>query len=133
MNIGEAAAVSGVSAKMIRYYESIALIKPPARTGANYRQYSANDVHMLQFIRRSRDLGFSMPQTQMLLGLWQDKNRESAEVKSIALEHIGAMKVKIQQMQSMVDTLQHLTDCCSGDNRPACPILNDISKVEIKS
>jgi len=127
MNIGEAASASGVSAKMIRYYESIGLIRPPHRTDSNYRIYGADEVHVLAFIRRARDLGFSVDETATLLGLWQDKSRASAEVKDIAVSHIAALQGKIDALQSMVRTLQHLTHCCGGDNRPDCPILDDLA------
>jgi len=127
MNIGEAASASGVSAKMIRYYESIGLIRPPHRTDSNYRIYGADEVHVLAFIRRARDLGFSVDETATLLGLWQDKSRASAEVKDIAVSHIAALQGKIEALQSMVRTLQHLTACCGGDHRPDCPILDDLA------
>ena len=127
MNIGEAASASGVSAKMIRYYESIGLIRPPHRTDSNYRVYGADEVHVLAFIRRSRDLGFSVDETATLLGLWQDKSRASAEVKDVAVSHIAALQSKIDALQSMVKTLNHLVHCCGGDNRPDCPILDDLA------
>jgi len=127
MNIGEAASASGVSAKMIRYYESIGLIRPPHRTDSNYRVYGADEVHVLAFIRRSRDLGFSVDETATLLGLWQDKSRASAEVKDIAVGHIAALQSKIDALQGMVKTLNHLVHCCGGDNRPDCPILDDLA------
>lgn len=127
MNIGEASSASGVSAKMIRYYESIGLISPPNRTEANYRVYGADEVHTLRFVKRARTLGFSVEETATLLGLWQDKSRASAEVKDIATAHIGALETKIAELQSMVKTLKHLTHCCSGDDRPNCPILDDLA------
>jgi MerR family copper efflux transcriptional regulator len=127
MNIGEAAAASGVSAKMIRYYESIGLIAPADRTESGYRVYSEADVHTLRFIRRARDLGFSVEQMTSLLALWQDRSRASAEVKRIALEHVGELERKMQELQGMADTLRHLARTCHGDGRPDCPILNDLS------
>lgn len=127
MNIGEASSASGVSAKMIRYYESIGLISPPNRTEANYRVYGADEVHTLRFVKRARTLGFSVEETATLLGLWQDKSRASAEVKDIATAHIGALETKITELQSMVKTLKHLAHCCSGDDRPNCPILDDLA------
>ena len=127
MNIGEAANVSGVSAKMIRYYESIGLIRPPVRTESNYRVYGADEVHVLQFIKRARSLGFSVDETATLLGLWQDKARTSAEVKDIAVRHIRALETKIAELQGMVGTLKHLAHCCGGDHRPDCPILDDLA------
>jgi len=127
MNIGDAASASGVSAKMIRYYESIGLIRPPLRTGSNYRVYGQDDVHVLSFIKRARKLGFSVDETATLLGLWQDKSRASAEVKQIATSHIADLQGKIDELQGMVKTLQHLAHCCGGDDRPDCPILDDLA------
>jgi MerR family copper efflux transcriptional regulator len=127
MNIGQASSASGVSAKMIRYYESIGLISPPNRTESNYRVYGADEVHTLRFVKRARTLGFSVEETATLLGLWQDKSRASAEVKDIATAHIGALETKIAELQSMVKTLKHLAHCCSGDDRPNCPILDDLA------
>lgn len=129
MNIGEAAVASGISAKMIRHYESIGLIRAPLRTESNYRVYSTEDVHVLRFIKRARTLGFSIEKTAMLLGLWQDKSRASADVKGLALSHIAELEEKILDLQEMVSTLKHLADCCSGDHRPDCPILNDLAQV----
>ncbi len=127
MNIGQAAAASGVSAKMIRYYESIGLISAAARTGSGYRVYSDAEVHTLRFIRRARDLGFSVEQMTDLLALWQDRSRASSEVKCIALAHVGELERKMQELQSMADTLRHLARHCHGDGRPDCPILNDLA------
>ncbi len=127
MNIGQAAAASGVSAKMIRYYESIGLISAAARTGSGYRVYTDADVHTLRFIRRARDLGFFVEQMTDLLALWQDRSRASSEVKRIALEHVGELERKMQELQGMADTLRHLARHCHGDDRPDCPILNDLA------
>jgi len=127
MNIGQAAERSGVSAKMIRYYEQIGLISPPERTESNYRVYSADEVHVLRFIKRARTLGFSVEETATLLALWQDKSRASAEVKEIASAHITALETKIAELEGMVKTLRHLAHCCQGDNRPDCPILDDLA------
>ena len=127
MNIGEASSATGVSAKMIRYYESIGLIRAPLRTGSNYRVYGDDEVHVLRFVKRSRTLGFSVDETATLLGLWQDKSRASGEVKDIATGHISALETKIVELQSMVKTLKHLAHCCGGDNRPDCPILDDLA------
>ena len=129
MNIGDAATASGVSAKMIRHYESIGLIRAPLRTESNYRVYSPEDVHALRFIKRARTLGFSIEKTAMLLGLWQDRSRASADVKELALAHIADLEEKIFELQEMVSTLKHLAHCCSGDDRPDCPILNDLAQV----
>lgn len=133
MNIGQAANASGVSAKMIRYYEQIGLIRPPSRTDSNYRVYDSNDIHVLRFIRRARTLGFSMEETSALLALWQDKARASAEVRDIASGHVAALEAKIAELESMVGTLKHLVHCCQGDDRPDCPILDDLAGTHSKS
>lgn len=125
-NIGQAAAASGVSAKMIRHYEQIGLIPAADRTFSNYRIYSQADVHTLQFVRRARVLGFSMKQIQTLLGLWQ-QSRPSKEVKRLALDHVRELEVKIHDMQAMKRTLETLAEHCHGDHRPECPILDDLS------
>lgn len=127
-NIGEAAQASGVSAKMIRHYEQIELIPPANRTFTNYRIYSADDVYTLQFIKRARTLGFSMKRIAVLLSLWQDKDRSSAEAKRLVLEHVAELEEKIRELQSMTDTLKNLADHCHGDDRPSCPILDDLSQ-----
>ncbi len=127
MNIGQASEKSGVSAKMIRYYEQIGLISPPSRTDSNYRVYGAEEVHVLRFIKRARTLGFSVEETAALLELWQDRTRASAEVRDIASTHIAALETKIAELQGMVRTLSHLVHCCAGDNRPDCPILDDLA------
>ncbi len=132
MNIGQAADQSGVSAKMIRYYEQIGLISPPLRTDSNYRVYGPDEVHVLRFIKRARTLGFSVEETSALLGLWQDRTRASAEVRDIASTHIAALETKIAELQGMVKTLSHLVHCCAGDNRPDCPILDDLAGASTK-
>ncbi len=131
MNIGEAARASGVSAKMIRYYEQSGLIPKAERTTAGYRDYSTTDVHMLRFVRRSRDLGFSMAEIEELLQLWRDRSRQSADVKRIALARIADLRRRIQEMEAMAATLEHLASCCSGDNRPDCPILADLEQGDV--
>ena len=127
MNIGQAARASGVSAKMIRHYEDLGLMPRVRRTEANYRRYEPADVHTLRFIKRSRDLGFSMAQIKELVGLWQNKGRSSAAVKNIAGKHLAELKAKITQLKAMADTLEHLSRHCHGDHRPECPILEDLS------
>jgi len=127
-NIGEAARRSGVSAKMIRHYESIGLIPPPSRTFAGYRLYNDADLHRLGFIRRARGLGFSIRQIEALLGLWDDRARASAEVKHLAQSHVDELAEKIAEMQAMQRTLQDLARRCHGDDRPECPILEDLAK-----
>lgn len=127
MNIGEAATRSGVSAKMIRYYESIGLIEAPARTEAGYRVYSGDEVHTLRFVKRARTLGFSVEETRELLALWRDKSRASADVKRFAEGHIRDLETRIAELQGMAQTLRHLAHCCQGDHRPDCPILEDLA------
>ncbi|MFC0813411.1 Cu(I)-responsive transcriptional regulator [Paracoccus panacisoli] len=123
MNIGQAAKASGVSAKMIRYYEQTGLIPAADRKDSGYRDYSDTDVHMLRFIRRARDLGFSVAEIGDLLNLWRDATRQSAEVKRLAQGHIDALERKIADMQDMAHTLTMLVNACQGDHRPHCPIL----------
>jgi MerR family transcriptional regulator, copper efflux regulator len=127
MNIGEAASTSGVSAKMIRYYESIGLVPNVARTEAGYRVYGASDIHTLRFIRRARDLGFSVEQMETLLALWSDRTRASADVKHVAEAHIAELERKMKEIEGMAKTLRHLVHNCHGDGRPDCPILEDLS------
>lgn len=126
-NIGEAAKASGVSAKMIRHYESIGLIEAARRTDAGYRLYSERDLQVLQFIHRSRVLGFSLEQIRVLLALWQDKQRASKDVRAMARQHIAELDEKIAAMQAMRRTLEQLATKCHGDDRPDCPILDDLS------
>jgi len=126
-NIGEAAKASGVSAKMIRHYEAIGLIEAARRTDAGYRLYSEREVQVLQFIHRSRVLGFSLEQIRVLLALWQDKQRASKDVRAMARQHIAELDEKIAAMQAMRRTLEQLATKCHGDDRPDCPILDDLS------
>ena len=123
MTIGATARATGVSAKMIRYYEEIGLIPAPARSSAGYRVYSEKDVHVLRFVRRARDLGFSLAEIAELLGLWRDQSRHSAEVRRIASRHLETLTDRIRDLQEMADTLGTLIECCHGDDRPDCPIL----------
>lgn len=129
-NIGEAAALSGVSAKMIRHYEAIGLIPEAARTLAGYRLYSDADVHRLHFIRRARALGFAMKDIETLLGLWGDRARSSADVQRLARAHAAVLAGKIEQMQAMQRALETLARRCHGDARPECPILDDLARGE---
>ncbi|MBN8800526.1 MAG: Cu(I)-responsive transcriptional regulator [Stenotrophomonas acidaminiphila] len=127
MNIGQAAKATGISAKMIRYYEDNGLIGPVARTGSGYRVYGPRDIHTLGFIKRSRDMGFSVERIAGLLQLWRDRSRHSADVKRLALEHVEVLQQRIAELQEMVATVRTLADCCAGDERPDCPILSDIA------
>jgi len=129
-NIGEAAAASGVSAKMIRHYESRGLLKAPTRTEGGYRLFESNDIHILRFIRRARDLGFSIKDVERLLGLWHNRRRTSADVRRIAQQHIEQLDQKIAELQGMRRTLEHLVRHCHGDERPDCPILEDLSRID---
>ena len=125
--IGVAARRAGISARMVRHYESLGLVKGVARTDSGYRQYTEADVHALHFIRRSRDLGFSMEEIAELLGLWHDRSRASSQVKRIAQQHIDDLSERIAQMQAMQRSLQTLVSCCKGNDRPDCPILDDLA------
>lgn len=127
MNIGQAARASGVSAKMIRYYEETGLIRPAARTGSGYRDFSEADVHTLGFIRRARDLGFSVAEIAGLLALWQDRERAAGDVKALALAHVADLRRRIGELESMARTLEGLAHRCHGDDRPDCPILDDLA------
>ncbi|MFJ4375553.1 Cu(I)-responsive transcriptional regulator [Pseudomonas japonica] len=127
MNIGQAARRTGLSAKMIRYYESIGLLKPASRSDSGYRLYSPEDLHSLTFIKRSRDLGFSLEEVAKLLTLWQDRQRASADVKALANEHIADLDRRIEELVSLRDTLSELVAHCHGDDRPDCPILKDLA------
>lgn len=123
LNIGDVAKASGVSAKMIRYYEELGIIPPAQRTLSNYRCYSENDVHTLRFVRQARDLGFSLPQIQALVTLWKDRRRPSRKVKELALAHIDQLDARIRELEDMKRTLHMLASHCVGDERPDCPIL----------
>ncbi|WP_323113438.1 Cu(I)-responsive transcriptional regulator [Pseudomonas guariconensis] len=127
MNIGQAARSSGLSTKMIRYYESIGLLKPAVRSDSGYRLYQQDDLHTLAFIKRSRDLGFSLEEVAKLLALWQDRQRASADVKALAMQHIDALNKRIEELISLRDTLSDLAAHCQGNDRPDCPILKDLA------
>ncbi len=128
MNIGQAAGQTGISAKMIRYYESIRLLDTSQRTESGYRVYHERDLHALRFIRRARDLGFSLKQIDTLMALWRDKSRASAEVKRLTNEHIAELERKATELQEMAATLKNLADHCHGDKRPDCPILDSLDR-----
>lgn len=125
--IGEAARASGVSAKMVRHYESLGLLGEVARTDSGYRQYSAAEIHTLRFIKRARDLGFSMVEIADLLSLWRDRSRASGDVKQIAQQHVADLDARIAAMQAMRQTLNDLLHHCHGDQRPDCPIIDDLA------
>lgn len=129
MNIGEAARQSGVSAKMVRHYESLGLLPHVHRSDSGYRQYSDAEVHTLRFIKRSRELGFSMPEIAELVSLWQNRRRASKNVRRIAQKHADDLAQRIAAMQAMQKTLGHLIHCCQGNDRPDCPILDDLAGV----
>jgi MerR family gold-responsive transcriptional activator of gol and ges genes len=128
MNIGKAAQATGVSAKMIRYYEAQGLIRPADRTEGNYRDFSERDLNDLRFIRRARSLGFSIEEIARLLSLWRDDGRSSREVKALAEKHVADLDARIREMREMADTLRHLAHCCAGEDRPDCPILSDLAR-----
>ena len=126
MNIGQASKASGISAKMIRYYESIGLVPRADRTDGGYRDYEDADIHRLRFIRRARDLGFSFDQVRELLKLWSDRRRSSADVKALALTHINELEERASELKAMIDTLRHLANACEGNQRPDCPIIDEL-------
>lgn len=127
MNIGEVSKASGITPKMIRHYEQVGLLPPVARSESGYRRYSEADVHTLRFVRQARDLGFSIAQIGELVGLWQDRNRSSRQVKALAQTHIDELDRKARQLLTMKATLEHLAQCCHGDERPECPILQTLA------
>ena len=130
MNIGEAARASGVTAKMIRYYESVGLLAAKARTSAGYRVYGPQEVHSLRFIRQARRLGFLVEDIRRLLALWHDRTRAGAEVKAIALDHVAELDRRIAELTEMRDTLAHLAHHCHGDDRPDCPIIERLAHAD---
>lgn len=127
MNIGQAAKLSGIPAKTIRYYESVGLIPPASRTDSGYREYRQADVSVLKFVERARGLGFSIDDVSKLLSLWHNEARKSAQVKALAERHIKAIKLKIRELETMQAALNHLVSKCHGDDRPDCPILDDLA------
>lgn len=128
MNIGEAAKLSGVNSKLIRHYEETGIIPKARRSASGYRVFSESDVNVLTFIKRARGLGFSMKEIKKLVSLWKNKSRASSKVKVIALNHVEALEKKIFELQSMVKTLKHLAKHCHGDDRPDCPILDELGR-----
>ena len=127
LNIGQAAAASGVSAKMIRHYEDVGMLPAAKRTESGYRQYGDADVQTLRFIRHSRDLGFSLTEIAELLSLWQNRRRSSRQVRELAQAHIQELDEKLKELQAMKATLEHLVHCCHGDDRPDCPIIESLA------
>jgi MerR family transcriptional regulator, copper efflux regulator len=127
MNIGAAATASGVTAKMIRHYEAIGLLRPAGRRANAYRDYGERDIHELRFVKRARRLGFSMEEIAALLALWRDRERPSREVRAIAERHVTDLEARIAEMQAMSAALRGLVHACHGDNRPDCPILDDLA------
>jgi len=126
MNISQASSASGVSAKMLRHYETIGLVPKARRTSSNYRTYTDADVHTLRFIRTARDLGFSIDDIRALLALWRDRQRPSREVKRLAERHAGELRTRIAELEAMLAALDHLARHCHGDGRPECPILDGL-------
>lgn len=127
MNIGEVSKLSDVNSKMIRRYEELGIIPKAGRSDAGYRQYSENDVHVLKFVKRARELGFSMKDIKQLVSLWRNKARPSSQVKSIASKHVRELEIKLAEIQSMLSTLNKLVKSCHGDHRPDCPILDELN------
>jgi Cu(I)-responsive transcriptional regulator len=127
MNIGKASKASGLSAKMIRYYESVGLLPEAARRESNYRDYDASDIHRLIFVRRARELGFDVELIRSLLGLWSDRSRSNAEVRAIAMKHVGKLEAQASQLQEMIGTLRGLVSSCKRGGRPDCPIMEELA------
>jgi len=130
VNIGAAARRSGITVKMIRYYESIGLIAPAGRTAGNYRTYDQHDINRLEFIKRARGLGFSLDEIRQLLALWDDGSRASAEVKALVTRHIAELDARLAALKGMRRTLAHLAERCDGDERPDCPIIDDLAGID---
>lgn len=128
MNIGEAAKVSGINAKLIRHYESVGIIPKATRSESGYRNYSEADVNILIFVKSARRLGFSMKEIKKLVSLWRNKSRSSSEVRNLALAHVQELEDRIAELDSMVKTLKHLAKKCHGNDRPECPILDELAR-----
>jgi len=128
MNIGEAAKASGIDAKLIRHYESIGIIPKASRSESGYRRYTEADVHILTFVKRARKLGFSMKEIKKLVSLWRNKSRSSSEVRALALAHIQELEKRIAELDAMMKTLKHLASKCRGNERPNCPILDELAR-----
>ena len=126
MNIGEASKLSDVNSKMIRRYEELGILPKAGRSEAGYRTYSEKDVHVIKFVKRARELGFSMKDIKQLVSLWRNKNRPSSHVKSIAMKHVEELEEKLSNIMAMLGTLRNLTENCHGDQRPDCPILDEL-------
>lgn len=133
LNIGEAAKQTGLTPKMIRYYEDQGLFTPHTRTLAGYRQYAESDLHALHFIRSARELGFSVKQVAELTELWRNHDRASSEVKKLAMDHIQALENKAAILQRMANSLKTLAQHCHGDERPDCPILDGLQSQDMQS
>jgi Cu(I)-responsive transcriptional regulator len=129
MNIGEASKATGISVKMLRYYEEISLVRPALRANSGYRVYGEKDIQRLRFVRRARDLGFSVKQIEALLDLWNNQGRTSGDVKALAMAHVAEMEQRKSELQEMIDTLHQLARHCHGDHRPDCPILKDLGAI----
>jgi Cu(I)-responsive transcriptional regulator len=127
MNIGTLAKEAGIPAKTIRYYESVGLIAPPPRSGGNYRIYGPRDLATLRFVQRARTLGFSVKEVGDLVALWQDRQRASADVRSLATAHLGEIERKLKELEAMRATLDHLIRRCHGNKRPDCPIIDELA------
>ena len=127
MRIGEAAKRSGMAARTIRFYEEAGLIEPATRRESGYREFGADDVRRLRFIHRARNLGFGIDEVGRLLSLWSDRERASADVKRLALEHVARIEAKMAELRSMRDAILHLAERCHGDDRPECPILDELA------
>ena len=130
MNIGDVASASGISAKMIRHYESIGVIPRPSRSDAGYRRYQPADVQRLSFVRHARDCGFSTDEIRQLLSLWQDGKRSSRDVKRLAKDHLAQIEARVNELRLIADSLSHLVAHCHGDDRPECPILDALASNE---